>query len=124
MNEHANGAFCPIPEMAGAHWSKRYREDADFRAGFDRDPAAALAGEIGGAISPEVKVVVHRSQPDEIHIVVPADGVRMSAAELSEVTAGHHSWDYSASPVQDGPFAGWPLEKIPAWYRRLYRLDP
>jgi len=122
MNENTSGDFCPIPEMAGAHWSKRYREDADFRAGFDRDPTAALAGEIGGAISPEVEVVVHRSQPHEIHIVVPAaDG--LSDAELSGITAGH-DFDYNASPVSTGPFAGYPLEQIPDWYRRLYRLDP
>lgn len=120
MNENASGEFSPIPEMAGAHWSKRYREDAAFRADFDRDPEAALVGEIGAAISPEVKVVVHRSQPHEIHIVVPDSG-RMSDAELGEVAAGR-DFDFSASPVCDGPFAGYPLEKIPTWYRRLYRL--
>jgi len=121
MNTNETGAFCPIPEMAGAHWSKRYREDAAFRAGFDRDPNAALAEEIGAAISPDVKVVVHRSQPDELHIVVPADGGLMSAEELGEIAAGR-TWDFSAAPMCDGPFAGYPLEKIPDWYQRLYRL--
>jgi len=82
-------ALAATPEEASAQWSKLYREDADFRAEFDRDPRAAMGAQVGGDLPDEVGVVVHRQNPGEIHITVPAEsGAEVSDEALGQVSGG------------------------------------
>lgn len=77
-------ALAATPEDASAQWSKLYRDNAEFRTEFDRDPRAAMAAQVGGDLPEEVGVVVHRQNPGEIHITVPAEG----GAEVSDEALG------------------------------------
>lgn len=89
MSEELKAALAATPEDASAQWSKLYREDGDFRADFDRDPRAAMAAQVGGDLPDEVGVVVHRQNPGEIHITVPAEGgAEVSDEALGQVSGG------------------------------------
>jgi len=82
-------ALAATPEEASAQWSKLYREDAEFRAEFDRDPRAAMGAQVGGDLPDEVNVVVHRQNPGEIHITVPSEaGAEVTDEALSQVSGG------------------------------------
>ena len=71
------------PELAAAQWSKLYREDADFRAEFDKDPRKAISRRVGVELPAKIKVIVHRKKAGEIHITVPED-VEADAFEMSD----------------------------------------
>lgn len=71
------------PELAAAQWSKLYRENAEFRAEFDKNPRKAISRRVGVDLPAEIKVVVHRKKAGEIHITVPED---VDADELTEET--------------------------------------
>jgi len=109
------------PELAAAQWSKLYRENADFRAEFDKDPRKAISRRVGMDIPAKIKIVVHRKKPGEIHITVPedveADALDVSDEALRDLSAGGaptngmppgvmhpgrcgYAWDFAS------PFAG------------------
>lgn len=71
------------PELAAAQWSKLYRENADFRAEFDKDPRRAISRRVGMDIPAKIKIVVHRKKAGEIHITVPED-VEEDAFDVSD----------------------------------------
>jgi len=73
------------PELAAAQWSKLYRENADFRAEFDKDPRKAISRRVGVDIPAEIKIVVHRKKAGEIHITVPED-VDEDAFDMSDIS--------------------------------------
>jgi len=82
-------ALAATPEDASAQWSKLYRDDAEFRTEFDRDPRAAMSAQVGAELPDDVGVVVHRQNPGEIHITVPAEGAaEVSDDDLSQVSGG------------------------------------
>ena len=86
-------------EMAEAYFSKQYCENPAFRAEFDADPRRALEQAIGAPMPEEATVVVHRRQPDEIHVALPdADMLaaqqaeQLSDAMLEQVSAAGAGW--------------------------------
>lgn len=74
MNDNEKSVeLAATPELAAAQWSKLYRENADFRAEFDKDPRKAISRRVGMDIPAKIKIVVHRKKAGEIHITVPED---------------------------------------------------
>ncbi len=92
------------PELAAARWSVIYREDADFRASFDKDPKAAIAGLLGKDLPSEVEIVVHRSKPGQVHVVVPNEIPDMTDEQLEGISGGGAAFHKPYVPNYNDPF--------------------
>lgn len=110
------------PELAAAQWSKLYRENAEFRAEFDKDPRKAISRRVGMDLPAKIKIVVHRKKAGEIHITVPEDvdedSFEMSDEALRDLSGGSFTISLPVhgvtTPVQ---FPDWAAEGVYALLR-------
>jgi len=72
-------ALAATPEDASAQWSKLYRDDAEFRTEFDRDPRAAMSAQVAPSCRTMSASWCTAKTPARFTSPVPAEG----AAEVS-----------------------------------------
>ena len=108
------------PEVVTGCWEQAYREDKSFRAEFDKDPRKAVTAILGVEIPSDMKIVVHRSSPRELHVVLPEAELADADAQLEGVYGGH-GWNAADYPYSSGRYAGYhwskiPAERLPVWH--------
>jgi len=67
----------------------RAAEDQSFRDQLKSDPKGTLESELGGSLPGNVKISVLEETPDQVYLVLPAQGTKeLSSSELSGVAGG------------------------------------
>lgn len=67
----------------------RAAEDSSFRNQLKSDPKGTLERELGGTLPDNVKISVLEETPDQVYVVLPAQGSKeLSASELAGVAGG------------------------------------
>ena len=67
-------------------------EDADFRAQLLSNPKDAIEQAVGVTVPEGFTIEVHEADSRTAHLVLPPTG-KLSAADLSTVVGGNHSWN-------------------------------